>query len=182
MPEPQHLRKSTRTSIRRNGQRLTKAERVAAQATFLDTFKLNANITAACMQAGIDRSTVYLWQEHDQEFALQYQQAEQIANDMLLAAAWKRGVQGVEKPVVSMGKQVFVEGKPLMERVYSDTVLLRLMSWRIPGFKEAAGTTINNVNVISERNEVYANMRDDELDQLESLWNRAQERLNRGGN
>lgn len=133
----------TSTRVRRQGQNLTKAERAAAQTRFLETFKLNANITASCQAAGIDRSTFYQWQEHDTEFSLRYQQAESAANDMLLAAAWKRAVQGIEKRVVSMGKVVYGEdGKPLMEREYSDTVLLRLMSWRIPGFRENSGTTI----------------------------------------
>ncbi len=42
-----------------------------------------------------------------------------------------------------MGKPVYVDGKMIIEREYSDTVLLRLMSWRIPGFRESA-----NLNVI----------------------------------
>lgn len=142
---------------RRQGQNLTKVERALAQTRFLETFKLNANITASCQAAGIDRSTVYQWQEHDTEFALRYQQAEQAANDMLLAAAWKRGVQGVEKRVVSMGKVVYGDdGKPLLEREYSDTVLLRLMSWRIPGFRENSGTTIKVLP------KVYVDMEKDE--------------------
>jgi len=130
---------------RRRGQRLTAEEKHLAQQKFLDSFKLNANITVACMQAGIDRSQIYRWQEKDQQFSFRFNQAEAEANDMLLAAAWRRGVQGVEKAVVSMGRQVFVEEelpngtkirKPLMEREYSDAVLLRLMSYRIPGFRE----------------------------------------------
>lgn len=168
---------------RRPGQRISKAEREKAQKAFLESFKLNANVTVACTQADISRDTFYKWLEHDQQFSIRYNQASEMANDVLLAAAWRRGVQGVEEPVVSMGTQVYVDGKPLMKRVYSDTVLLRLMSWRIAGFKEAGpSTTINNVNLQMQRNEVYANMRDDELDQLETLWNNAQERLQRGGN
>jgi hypothetical protein len=121
---------------RRRGQRMTAEERDQAKQKFLDSFKLNANLTLASMQAGVDRSQIYRWQEHDDQFAAAFREAELAANDMLLAAAWQRAVKGVEKPVVSMGKQVYVDGKPLMERVYSDTVLLRLMSWRIPGFSE----------------------------------------------
>jgi hypothetical protein len=176
---------------RRAGHRMSQAERELAQKQFIESFKLNANITVACSHADISRDTFYQWLEHDQSFSILYNQASEQANDVLLAAAWRRGVQGYEKPVVSMGKQVYVEEelpdgrkirKPLMERVYSDTVLLRLMSYRIPGFKEAtSSTTINNMNVQVERNQVYANMREDELDQLENLWNNAQERLQRGG-
>lgn len=130
---------------RRPGQKPSAEERKAIQQKFLDSFRLNANITLACKQAGIDRSQIYRWQEKDEEFSFQFKQAEADANDMLLAAAWQRAVRGIEKPVVSMGKQVYVEEtlpngkkaqKPLMERMYSDTVLLRLMSWRLPGFRE----------------------------------------------
>lgn len=165
---------------RRSGQRLSAQERKQAQAVFLDSFKLNANVTAACQQAGISRETLYKWLEHDQPFSFRYHQAGEMANDVLLAAAWRRGVQGVEEPVVSMGTQVYVDGKPLMKRVYSDSVLLRLMSWRIPGFKEASGTTVNNVNMQVQRNEVYARLSEQELDQLESLWNAAEERKQLG--
>ena len=35
-----------------------------------------------------------------------------------------------------------INGKPLIEYEYSDTILLRLMAWRIPGFKEGAAVTI----------------------------------------
>jgi hypothetical protein len=143
MPDRQSDRSTVPARKRRMGQRLTRAERELAQAAFLDAFRRNANITAAALAAGIDRSTFYQWQEHDAEFALRYQQAEQAANDLLLAAAWKRAVQGVERPIVSMGKVIYGEdGRPLMIREYSDQVLLRLMSWRIPGFRESSSTTI----------------------------------------
>lgn len=134
----------TRNIKRRQGQRLSSEERKEIQHKFLESFKLNANVTLACMQAGIDRSQIYRWQEHDQNFSLEFKQAELAANDMLLAAAWQRGVKGVEKPVVSMGRQVFVKvkengkevEKPLMERVYSDTLLSLLMKARMPEFRD----------------------------------------------
>src|SRR5262249_54296167 len=111
-----------------------------------DSFKLNLNITIACAQAGVSRETFYQWCEHDQEFSFRYNQAGEMANDVLLAAAWRRAVQGTDKHVVSMGKPVFVEknGKQelLTEKEYSDAVLLRLMSWRLPGFRETSNFTL----------------------------------------
>lgn len=141
----------TRNVKRRQGQKPTAEERKEIQQKFLASFRLNANVTLACMQAGIDRSQIYRWQEHDQNFSLEFKQAELAANDMLLAAAWQRGVKGTEKPVVSMGRQVFVKvkesgkevEKPLMERVYSDSLLSLLMRARMPEFREKQTVDVN---------------------------------------
>ncbi len=144
MPEQSHKsHSSTRTSTRPQGVRMSKRQRKIAQETFLTSYKLNANKTLACMQANIDPNTVRYWEEHDEEFSFRLNQADAAANDMLLGAAWQRAVKGVERIKVSMGKPVYVDGKMIIEREYSDTVLLRLMSWRIPGFRESA-----NLNVI----------------------------------
>lgn len=131
-------------AMRRPGQHLTEAEREAIQEKFLQVLSKTANIRAACKAAGIDRRMVYYWQEHDTEFSMRFNIANQEANDLLLAAAWERGVKGTEKPVVSMGKQVFVtktvKGKkieqPLMEQVYSDNLLALLMKARMPEFRD----------------------------------------------
>ncbi len=148
----QKSQSSTRTSTRPRGVHLSKAARLVAQDTFIESYKLNANKTLACMQANIDYNTMRYWEEHDQTFSFRLNQADQAANDMLLAAAWQRAVKGVERHKISMGRPVYVEVKdksgkkvmvPLIEREYSDTVLLRLMSWRIPGFKEGAAVNVN---------------------------------------
>ena len=91
---------------RRRGQRLTAEQREAAQATFLKAFSMTANVRAACMAAGIHRSTVYSWQEHDEAFALEFREASEEANDVIRAELFRRAIQGVEKPVVSVGKLV----------------------------------------------------------------------------
>jgi hypothetical protein len=130
--------------MRRPGQHLTKAEREAIQEKFLKTLSMTANIRAACMAAGVDRSTVWYWQEHDDSFSMRFNIANQEANDLLFAAAWERGVKGTERPVVSMGRQVFVTvrengkevEKPLMERVYSDSLLSLLLKARLPEFRD----------------------------------------------
>src|SRR6266567_1964948 len=75
------------TSTRGRGHRMSDRQREAAQAAFLASFALNANITAACKQANIDRSTFYEWTEHDEQFSMRYHQAGEAATDVLLAAA-----------------------------------------------------------------------------------------------
>jgi len=139
--------------VRRRGQRMTEDERRAAQEKFLSTFSKNANVRAACMAAGIDRSQVYRWQEHDEEFSLKFNIATEEANDMIRAALWRRGVDGIEKPVVSMGKVVYVEDPkkkgeqiPLMERVYSDNLLSLLAKARMPEFREKQQMELSGPN------------------------------------
>lgn len=126
-----------RTSNRGRGKRLNKEERVRLQDKFLKAFSMTANVRAACMSAGIDRSTFYAWQEHDETFALRYHQAEAEASDVVRAEIWRRGIQGVEKPLVSMGKLVYDEqGKPMTVREYSDALLTLLAKARMPEFRE----------------------------------------------
>lgn len=129
------------TRMRRSGQKLTKAERQQVQEKFLKSFAMTANVRAACMAAGISRTTVYEWQEKDETFSLRFKQAELDANDVIRAELFRRAVQGVEKPVVSMGKIVYTtdekdKPKPLMERVYSDSLLALLAKARMPEFRE----------------------------------------------
>lgn len=122
---------------RRHGQRMTAEERKQVQRKFLDAFGRTANITAACMQAGISRQTVYVWQEHYTEFGLEFQEANKRANDVLFGEAWRRATQGDESYVVSAGKLVYgPDGKPLMERKRSDRLLELLLKARMPEFRD----------------------------------------------
>jgi len=123
-------------AMRRQGQRFTKEQRVAAQEKFLRTFSMTANVRAACMSVGIDRSTVYAWQEHDPDFSFKFNIASEEANDVIRAELFRRAVQGIDKPVVSMGKMVYHDGKPLTERVYSDSLLSLLAKSRMPEFRD----------------------------------------------
>ena len=133
---------------------MSATERKQAQEVFLQSFSMTANVRAACMKAGIDRSTVYRWQEHDTEFSVRFKQAELDANDLIRGELFRRAVQGYEKPVVSMGKQVFVEEelpngkkvyKPLMERVYSDNLLSLLAKARMPEFRDKTTITLQEL-------------------------------------
>ncbi len=152
--------------MRRQGQRMNAKERRAAQEKFLKSFSMTANVRAACLNAGIDRSMVYYWQEHDTEFSLKFNIANEEANDMIRAALWRRGVEGIQRRVISMGRVVYEEepvldakgkpvldakgkpvvkqGKPIMEPEYSDSLLALLAKARMPEFREK-GLTINNV-------------------------------------
>jgi hypothetical protein len=62
-----------------------------------------------CGRLGISRTSVVRWLHADPEFALRYKQAELDGMDVLRAEAFRRAVQGVEKPLTSMGKLVYEE-------------------------------------------------------------------------
>lgn len=134
---PDEYNTTTPQRTRRKGQRMSADERKVAQEKFLKSFSMTANVRAACMSAGIDRSQIYRWQEHDQDFSMRFKVAEQDANDLIRGELFRRAVQGIEKPVVSMGKVVYgKDGKPLTERAYSDQLLSLLAKSRMPEFRD----------------------------------------------
>src|SRR5579885_2307672 len=66
----------TRTSSRRSGRHMSKAERKQAQETFIEAYRLNGNIMLSCRRTNIDRSTYYVWMEQDEQFSFAVHQAE----------------------------------------------------------------------------------------------------------
>jgi hypothetical protein len=172
-----HMRK------RRQGQRMTAEERKQAQEVFLQSFALTANVRAACMKAGIDRSQIYRWQEHDQDFSFRFKQASEDANDMVRAELFRRAVQGYEKPLVSMGRVVLDENtkEPLKEKVYSDQLLALLAKARLPEFrdKQQIEANINHSGSIDTRNALTFNpkaLTDEELQAMKEVLLKAAQR------
>src|SRR6266404_8212532 len=101
--------------------RLTKAR----QAGFLKTLAGTGNVTAAAAFAGTSRTRVYEFRKIDPAFAAAWDEAEEMAVDALEAEARRRGVEGVQEPLVSAGRIVRDdEGQPIAIRRYSDNLLL----------------------------------------------------------
>jgi hypothetical protein len=115
-----------KTSVRMRGSRPTKEERKEAQEKFLKSFAANGNVRAACMVAGVDRTAVHYWNEHDEQFSMKYNLAKEDVNDTIRAEIFRRGVIGEERFVTSVGKVVYHEGKPLTIREKSDTLLMSI--------------------------------------------------------
>ena len=126
----------TRIKSPRDGRKLSAEEKRATQELFLKTFSQTANVKLSCLAAKISRNAVYAWLEKDEQFSLRYHQAELDANDTIRAEMYRRGVHGVEEPVVSVGKLVYVDGKPLTVKKYSDNLLSLLAKSRMPEFRE----------------------------------------------
>lgn len=132
-------------TVRRQGQRMTPEQRRAAQDIFLEAFALNCNVTASCVKANIDPGMISYWEKHDNHFAPRYQAAKQKADDMIRAAIWRRGIQGVPKYVTCAKGLVYEKVKdektgkmvsrPVMDTVYSDS-LLAMLAKRLPEFKD----------------------------------------------
>lgn len=172
---------ATPLRTRRMGQKMTAQEREQAKKKFLDVFGKTANVLAACQSAGIDRSTVYRWKEVDDTFLVQFNLASEDANDRIRAELFRRAVQGVEKPVVSMGKVVYTtdeknKPKPLMERVYSDSLLALLAKARMPEFREKQQMELSGPDGGPIQVQHLHNLTEDELDTLEMLAKQAKER------
>jgi hypothetical protein len=100
------------------------------KARFLAHYRQRGNVTTAAEAVGIDRATVYKWQQGDSRFAAAMAAAEGEATERLEAEAWRRAVDGVERerPIFSRGKRV---GRETI-REYSDTLLVLLLKARKP--------------------------------------------------
>lgn len=97
---------------------------------FLDHFRVHGNVTAAARVAGVERTNAYRWQEHDDQFAAAYREAEIEATETLEAEARRRAVEGVEKEtgVYHRGQLIATQ----TEITYSDTLLIFLLKARAP--------------------------------------------------
>jgi len=125
---------------------LTLQQKKHAQESFLAHYQQTANVSQSCKIAGITRATYYNWLHRDSTFATACEEADKIAQDVLLATAWKLAIEGVPRAVTSMGKFIYnPDGTLYTEPEYYPPVLLRLMSYKIPGFRESkdAAVTLN---------------------------------------
>lgn len=97
---------------------------------FLRAFAEHGNVTAACRVAGIGRTIVYEWKEHDPAFAEAYQRASDESLENLEGEAYRRAVVGVrsEKGVYHQGQLVGIETKV----EWSDGLLMFLLKARNP--------------------------------------------------
>ena len=140
----------TRMKQNIQGKNYSPEVRKAKQELFLKSFAINANVMVACRQASIDRTLVRYWEEHDEEFGFRYRQAKQDADDLIRAELHRRSINGYDKPVTSMGKLIYDKnGRPLSEKVYSDTLLSLLAKARLPEFREKQQVDVTHTHAHS---------------------------------
>ena len=110
---------------------LTKATRLRARNAFLVELAQRGNISDAAKAAKLDRHTFYEWREKDAEFAAQWDEALAIAIDSAEHEAWRRAVEGIDKPLIGrVGKDE--DGVITVIKEYSDQILLRILSAHRP--------------------------------------------------
>jgi hypothetical protein len=144
------------TRARRWGQRLTEQEHAETQAIFLEYFRKTGNVSAACHATGISRTTLYRWRAQDGVFLAAYRDAEEEAADMLDLAARQRAVDGVDHVVTSAGNVVYIADPddptgerqiPLVEKRYSDMLLIKLLQLHHPKYRNWQGHEYNQVQL-----------------------------------
>lgn len=102
-----------------------------AKARFLRAYRQHGNLRASATSAGCGRRTVYGWLEKDPRFKALMAEALDDALDALEREAWRRGVEGYDRPVYQGGEEV---GKV---REYSDTLLTIMLKAKRPAiFRE----------------------------------------------
>lgn len=99
---------------------------------FLEKLTQTANVTASAQASGFDRRTAYDMRSVDPDFAAAWDDALEQSIDTLEAEARRRAMDGVQEPVVSMGRIVEViddagNKAPLYVRKYSDTLMITLL-------------------------------------------------------
>ena len=154
------------------------SQRKIKQELFIAAFGKCGSIKQACTIAGIDRKTFYNWKKDDKQFAEQFTEAEEDACDTIDDEIVRRSIEGIEEPLVSMGRIVCEEvpmldkegkevldkqGNPKMRRgsqitvrKYSDTLLLALAKSRMPKYRDKQNVELTGKN--GGRIEVDENM------------------------
>ncbi|UTW59968.1 helix-turn-helix domain-containing protein [Kordiimonas sp. SCSIO 12603] len=98
----------------------------AIKAKFLDFLSEGYSVVKAAEAAGVSGRTVYKWRRVDIAFAVEWEQALDIATDLIEEEAMRRAVKGVAKPVYRGGEVVgHVQD-------YSDSMLMFLLKARRP--------------------------------------------------
>ncbi len=102
---------------------------------FLKSLSLNANVTLACRVCEIDRSTPYKYRDVNPVFAKMWREAEAEGADVLEAEAWRRAVEGYDRPVYQSGVLVGTV------REFSDTLMQTLLKGHKPDkYRERVST------------------------------------------
>ena len=105
-------------------QRTVRSDR--AREKFISTLAEFCNVSEAARAAGIARSTAYAWRESEPAFAALWDEAEQAAADRLEREAWRRAVEGTDKPIYYQGDEVGTV------KEYSDRLLEILLKGHRP--------------------------------------------------
>lgn len=134
---------------------------------FLAALEAGASISTAATAAGVAKCNMYDWRNASPEFREEWDEALETGTDKLEDELWRRGVEGVDKPVFQGGKQVGVI------REYSDTCIIFTAKARRPEkFRDAHHHEISGRDggPIETRQEINLSaLTDEQLSALESI-------------
>jgi hypothetical protein len=111
----------------------------------LEAFAVSCSIQKAARWANIHRQTHYDWLRKDATYPARFAEARERATQTLEDEAVRRAVEGVRRPVLYRGKQVYIHGEPLFEIEYSDQLLIRLLEAFNP---EEYGRRVEQINLM----------------------------------
>jgi hypothetical protein len=100
------------------------------QRLFLEIYAQQANVLLSARAAGIHRSTVYEWLEHDEDFSFAYNLAKEDAKDTLRAEIFRRAHEGWDEEVYQLGNFAGTVHK------YSDTLLIFHAKMLMPEYRD----------------------------------------------
>src|ERR1035438_4189978 len=115
------------------------------QKRFLEAFEVSCSIQKAARWANIHRQTHYDWLRKDATDPARFAEARERATQTLEDEAVRRAVEGVRRPVLYRGKQVYIQGEPLFDIEYSDQLLIRLLEAYNP---EKYGRRVEQINLM----------------------------------
>ncbi len=140
----------------------------AKQKLFLAAYAQHGNVLLSAQEAGINRTTVYTWIEHDEDFFFAYNQAKEDAKDVLRAEIYRRGVAGWDEDVYQLGKYRGTVRK------YSDTLLIFHTKMLCPEYRDKQSLDVTS-HLQAARDPALQALTDEEIEILE----RASSRLTR---
>lgn len=135
------------------------------QRAFLEAFAEHANVLVSAQKARINRSTVYSWLEHDEDFFFAFNQAKEDAKDVLRAEIYRRGKEGYDEPVYHLGRY---QGTV---RKYSDTLLIFHAKALMPEYRDKSQVDVTN-HMQVQRDPALQSLTDEEVETLERISNR----------
>lgn len=116
---------------------------------FLAALAVTGNWSESCRLAQVRLTTALHAKTNSEKFRAECDEAEREACDSLQSEAWRRGRDGVEKPLYQNGKRVIDYDEigiphPVVVREYSDSLLALLLKAHLPEkFNPATRTEIS---------------------------------------
>lgn len=139
-----------------------RTERWSRQA-FLDAFEELGMVTAACKEVGLSRQVVYNERQRNEEFATAWADVEERLVERMEREAYRRAVEGVEKPLVSAGKLVTTVTE------FSDGLLQFLLKARRPE-RYRENVKVEHAGRVTSRVELdLSRLTDEQLAQLHGI-------------